>query len=372
MYFHLFLTDSCNLSCSYCRGKIFDTPELERDYITIDADIPSEIEYSLEDLYAFLSRDPKAVITFIGGEPTLRTDLICRIMQDVPDFRYMIQTNGLLLHRLPAEIVNRFETILVSLDGDRETTDQGRGEGTYGRVMENIQHVLAGGYQGEIIARMTVHEPVDILQAVSHLSRNPDYPFSSIHWQIDANFWNDYQIRQFKTWSEQVYIPGIRTLADLWVQRMEKTGIVEKWYPFIDPVEDMLRGSSSRLRCGSGFANYTVLPNGKISPCPIMVGMADYYLGDIRSTDPGNLPEIHVPGLCTRCDIIGFCGGRCLYSAIMEPWPPEGRDLVCNTVRELQKTLAGILPEIERLLNEEIITPESFAHEKYNGCEIIP
>ena len=372
LFFHLFLTDSCNLSCSYCRGKIFDTPDLERDNIHIDLNIPSEIQYSLEDLYSFFSRDPAAVVTFIGGEPTLRSDMICRIMQDLPDMRFMIQTNGLLLHRLPSDIVNRFETILVSLDGDPQTTDQGRGIGTYRKVTENIQHVLAGGYLGEIIARMTVHEQVDILHSVMHLSQNPDYPFSSIHWQIDANFWNDYQMRRFREWSEKSYIPGIRALVDIWVNRMEKTGNVEKWYPFIDPVEDILRGSSSRLRCGSGFANYTILPNGKISPCPIMVGMSDYYLGDICTADPDHLPEVPVPGACSSCDIIDFCGGRCLYSAIMEPWPPEGRELVCNTVRALQKSLSDALPKIRRLLNEGVITMDSLAHEKYNGCEIIP
>ena len=82
----------------------------------------------------------------------------------------MIQTNGLLLHRLPSEIVNRFETILISIDGNEETTDSGRGSGTYQRVMINIQHILANGFVGEIIARMTVHEQVDILSSVLHLS----------------------------------------------------------------------------------------------------------------------------------------------------------------------------------------------------------
>lgn len=372
VYFHLYLTDCCNLSCSYCRGKIFDTPALERDRISIDEDIPSEIVYPLEDLYSFLSRDPDPTVTFIGGEPTLRSSLICRIMDDLPDVRFMIQTNGLLLHRLPSEIVSRFDTILVSLDGDEETTDAGRGAGTYRRVMENIGHILAEGFQGEVIARMTVHEGVDIARSVRHLSEEAAYPFSSIHWQIDGNFWNDYNLRRFGEWAETSYIPGLGILVDAWVNRMERDGVVERWYPFIDPVEDMLRGRESRLRCGSGYANYTILPNGLLSPCPIMVGMADYYLGTLTSADPCRLPEIRVPGPCTTCDIFGFCGGRCLYSAIMEPWPPEGRDLVCGTVRALHTSLTGALPRIRHLIDTGVVSLERFAHEKYNGCEIIP
>ncbi len=372
MYIHLILTDSCNLACTYCRGKIFTTPDLERDHIRIESDIPAEVSYQLSDLATFLSQDPEVVVTFFGGEPTLRSDLICKIMQVHPDVRFMLQTNGLLLHRLPEDIVNRLETILISIDGDPVTTDAGRGIGTYRRVMENVHHILAGGYQGEIIARITVHEQTDIFDSVMYLAKNPDYPFASIHWQIDANFWNDYQVRRFKTWSEESYIPGLRSLIDTWVMRMEQTGIVDRWYPFIDPVEDMLLGRPSRLRCGSGYANYTVLTNGRIIPCPIMVGMVDYYVGDISTADLTNLPVIPVPGSCVKCDIFDFCGGRCLYSAIMEPWPLEGRNLVCNTVRALFEGLNEVMPRIRVLLDNGVITMENFAHEKYNGCEIIP
>jgi len=372
VYIHLFLTDSCNLACSYCRGKIFTAPDLERDTISIESDIPVDISYKISDLCAFLARDPDIVITFIGGEPTLSSGNIIRIMEEHPQGRYMIQTNGILLHRLPSSIINRFETILISVDGDEQTTNLGRGQGTYRRVMENIQHILAGGYIGEIIARITVHEGVDILDSVTHLADNPLFSFSSIHWQMDANFWNDYHLRRFQTWSEESYIPGVRSLVNIWISRMEETGIIERWYPFIDPVEDMLLNRVSRLRCGSGFANYTILTNGKIVPCPVMVGMKDYYAGNIYTSDPFSLPDIQVPGPCMVCDIRDFCGGRCLYSAIMEPWPSEGRKQVCRTVRDLYEALTVALPRIRRLIDKGVISIENFAHEKYNGCEIIP
>ncbi len=372
MFIHLFLTDECNLACRYCRGKIFDVPELERDDVIVDADIPTDTIYPLSDLYRFLGRDPGAVVTFIGGEPTLRPDLIARIMKEAPVSRFMIQTNGLLLNQLPSEIINRFETILVSIDGDEPLTDTGRGHGTYRRVMENIRAIHDGGYAGEIIARMTVHEETNIAAAVRYLADNPDYSFSSIHWQMDANFWNDYDIRRFSEWSRHSYNPGIAILAKDWVRRIRESGTVPRWYPFIDPIEDMLLCRKTKLRCGSGFANYTVLPDGMIAPCPIMVGMSQYYAGNIIDADPLRLPETTVPGRCMTCDIRDFCGGRCLYSAIMAPWPEEGSDLVCDTVRSLKTTLEAILPDIRDLISAGTISLASFAHEKYNGCEIIP
>ena len=326
----------------------------------------------LENLYQFFAKDPDAVVTFIGGEPTLRPDLIQNIMNHAPVSRFMIQTNGTLLHKLPPDIVNRFDTILISIDGDRDTTDSARGDGVYDRVMKNIHHIFTGGFQNELIARMTVTERTDIRTAVKYLADNPDYSFSSIHWQIDANFWNDYALRNFEKWVHTSYIPGLFLLVQDWVSIMQERGKVLKWYPFIDTLEDLLLERKSRLRCGSGYSNYTILTDGNIAPCPIMVGMKDYYVGNITTASPTDLAIIPVRGQCETCDIRDFCGGRCLYSAIVKPWPQSGADLVCKTVRALHEAITGIVPVIREMIARGQIRMEDLAHEKFNGCEIIP
>ncbi len=56
---------------------------------------------------------------------------ISRIMDKVKVKHFMIQTNGLLLDSLEPEYVNRFHTILVSVDGDEVLTDFYRGTGTF-------------------------------------------------------------------------------------------------------------------------------------------------------------------------------------------------------------------------------------------------
>ena len=210
MYFHLILTDNCNLCCTYCRAKAFeelDESEGERS-LTIDENLPVDLDFDLNVLYEFLKKDPSATLTFYGGEPLLRADLIERIMRESPVKRFMMQTNGLLLDRLPPEIVNRFTTILVSLDGRKDLTDANRGEGVYERVMENIQRIRANGYAGELIARMTVTEATDIVDSVRYLASNPDYSFSSIHWQIDANFAGDFSRAGSGSGLVGVIIPG--------------------------------------------------------------------------------------------------------------------------------------------------------------------
>ncbi|MDD1680111.1 MAG: TIGR04084 family radical SAM/SPASM domain-containing protein [Methanoregula sp.] len=374
MYFHIILTDNCNLCCSYCRAKAFqEMEESEGEHaLIIDEKLPVELNFDLPVLYDFLKKDPSPTLTFYGGEPLLRADLIEEIVREAPVLRFMMQTNGVLLDRLPPEIVNRFVTILVSLDGTRELTDANRGMGVYDRVMGNIRKIPAYGYSGELIARMTVTERTDILEAVHHLASNPDYSFSSIHWQIDANFTGDFSIRRFQKWARDNYNPGIRTLVDDWVNHMEAEGEVLRWYPFLDPMEDLLLGRESRLRCGSGYTNYSIMTDGNIGPCPVMIGMSQYYVGHISWSHPLELDHVLIQGECSDCRIRTFCGGRCLYSNITQPWGIAERRLVCDTVENLRDALITALPRVQRLIDQGIITPGDFAHEKFNGCEIIP
>jgi putative peptide-modifying radical SAM enzyme len=375
VYYHLILTDDCNLCCSYCRAKAFsdgaDTDVREKD-IEIDPDLPADLAYDRADLYAFLAKDPDPVVTFYGGEPLLRTDLVREIMDNAPVHRFMVQTNGLLLHTLPQEYVNRFATILVSLDGREDLTDTHRGAGTYRKVMDNVRRIRAGGFTGELIARMTVAEDTGITDAVTYLSDNPDYAFSSIHWQLDANFTSDFSFRNFTAWANEDYNPGIRNLVSRWVAMMEERGSVPRWYPFLDTMDDLLNGRASRLRCGAGHANYSIMTDGHIAPCPVMIGMKKYYLGHIATADPAALPEVGPGGECTGCDIRLFCGGRCLYANIVEPWGVTERKSVCGTVANLHDALAAALPTVRSLLEAGTIRRQDFCHEKYNGCEIIP
>ncbi|HJJ99344.1 MAG TPA: 4Fe-4S cluster-binding domain-containing protein, partial [Methanocorpusculum sp.] len=81
MFFHLIITNDCNLCCSYCRARMFEEGDPAGGSLgTIDETIAETIEYPLEELYRFLAKDPNCVLTFIGGEPLLRADLIKEIM----------------------------------------------------------------------------------------------------------------------------------------------------------------------------------------------------------------------------------------------------------------------------------------------------
>lgn len=372
MFYHLILTDKCNLSCSYCRGKSAVSNEFQEGSCSIDTSLPVELAFDLNELYLFLSRDPHAVLTFYGGEPLMRTDLVKEILHKAPAEKFMLQTNGLLLHELDAADASRFDTILISIDGPESLTDQYRGAGTYRKVIEEVHNIRSKGFRGELIARMTVAEATDIYSAVHFLSDNNDFRFNSIHWQMDADFSNDFICRNFGPWTRTSYNPGTVRLIHDWVGLMRETGEVLRWYPFLVPMQDLISGRKTRLRCGAGYANYGIMTDGHITPCPVMVGMKDYYLGHISTADPCALNDIPVTGACEVCTLSWFCGGRCLYSNIMRPWSEEQRKFVCETVENMYDGLKTVLPDVQRLIKEGRISLDDFAHTRYNGCEIIP
>ena len=94
MNYHIILTRRCNLNCVYCHGGEETGPE-------------TEVQYSLDELASFLEKDrTPTTLLFYGGEPTLRIPLMKKVMDRFPDARFMIQTNGLLLNKIPEDYVN--------------------------------------------------------------------------------------------------------------------------------------------------------------------------------------------------------------------------------------------------------------------------
>jgi uncharacterized protein len=374
MFFHVVLTTECNLQCRYCYGETMEDFDEDFSGFEVDYSLPRRVSYDWKTLADFCSKDPECVVTFYGGEPLLCADEIKQIMGVIKSEHFMIQTNGLLLDRLEPEYVNRFHTILVSVDGDEKLTDYYRGKGTFRKVTDNLKLIRRNGFQGELIARMTVMEQTDIYKQVTWLLDNNECSFTSVHWQLNAGFWrNDFARRDFKRWSESNYTPGVSKLVRFWVDEMEEKQVVHKLYPFLGIVNSLLFGQKpSLLRCGGGWINYAIQTDGYIIPCPTMWGMKEYYLGHIATAKPSKLKKLFVAEPCSQCDILNICGGRCLYANITRRWSEEAYSAVCNTVRGLIRAVETELPRIKQLSKNRVITESNLEYMKYNGCEIIP
>lgn len=103
----LSLTDHCNLSCGGCNHS---SPHLPKRFSTIDG-----IQRDLQALQGVLSAD---MIRLAGGEPLLHPKLldVVRIARDSGVARkIVVNTNGVLLHRVPQAIWKMIDGLWISL-----------------------------------------------------------------------------------------------------------------------------------------------------------------------------------------------------------------------------------------------------------------
>ena len=375
MHYHILLTESCNSRCRYCYEKSmkeFDN-QLDKKF-KFDFSAPNSSNIDVKKLSSFLEKDREAVLIFYGGEPLLEIEKIKEIIDNInPKIKLRMQTNGILLDKLPKAYMNKIGKILVSIDGTKQRTDFNRGKGTYDKLISNLKLIKKQGYNGEIIARMVVsQEYPDIFEQVKYLIENKDFPFKSIHWQLDAGFYKfDFNKEKFEKFTIQ-YNNSITKLIDYWIEDMKNNKRVLKLYPFLAIIDSMLKNEKTKLRCGAGHSGYAVSTNGKIIACPIMNCIVDFEAGNINNSNHKGLKKFDVSGDCLKCNYKNICGGRCLYWNKAELWPKEGNDLICKTIKHLIDELNSRLPEIRKLIKNGIISQNDFNYEKYFGPEIIP
>ncbi|MBD3404556.1 MAG: TIGR04084 family radical SAM/SPASM domain-containing protein [Candidatus Lokiarchaeota archaeon] len=359
MNYHLVLTRRCNLNCEYCHGG--------------EENENTEIKYSLSELETFLSNDTDVQLMLYGGEPTLRIPLILKLMNKFPDARFMLQTNALLLHKIPKEYATRFHSVLVSIDGRKHITDAYRSDGVYDRVIQNAKWLRDIGFQGDVVARMAVSQQSDIFKEVVHLLEIDGSVFDHVHWQLNVVWDAEGNWTDFDKWIETSYNPGITRLVDYWVRKMKK-GVIMGIVPFIPLTYSLLTGKESLLRCGSGIDTFAIHVDGSIGICPISPDWEFSIVGDIRKSTPQDLKNcMLVDEPCPSCEEFDICGGRCLFANKQRLWGEEGFEKICTTVKHLIQSIRLRVPEIKELIKNGIISLDELTYPKYNnGCEIIP
>lgn len=358
MLYFVILTKECNLFCSYCGGGS-DTP-------------PKEIRYSVDELKSFLAGDSDPVIEFYGGEPLLRARLMEEIMKAV-SARFLVQTNGLLLNRVDPSLLSRFHSILVSIDGKRQVTDRERGAGVYDRVVRNSRLIRQAGFHGDLIARMTVVQGSDIRESVRHLLDVG--PFDHVHWQLSFSmFWRGEGSEPgLGEWLDE-YNSGVSELVRWWVKEMERTGRVPGVVPFMGVTRTLLAGTKTGLRCGSGENSFTIMPDGRISACPVSIDFDFSMSGSLTGGAPESLRHEGVGEPCTSCEVYDVCGGRCLFVNRAQDMLRDGAySQICGTVKHLVAELERALPTVRGLVEGGRVRMEDFEYPRFNnGCEVIP
>jgi uncharacterized protein len=132
----IYLTNKCNLKCAYCFGLSLEPKDLEKEKLK-----------KIIDWFFNNSISEKRGISFFGGEPLLRFELIKYAVEYATskdkNMRFSITTNGTLLNEEIVDFFNKYFSIVnISIDGKKETHDYYRktilGEGSFDKINFNL------------------------------------------------------------------------------------------------------------------------------------------------------------------------------------------------------------------------------------------
>jgi len=246
----LFTTLECNKSCKYCSEGVGDVLNSQ-----------TKIGYTLDQLDLFVQThfpNKEIIVTFYGGEPLLNPKFIADVMIRFPLWRCQLQTNGTLLDTLSPFVLNRFDNILVSIDGDKEVTDLYRGEGTYETINNAIGSVrdLIPGY---MTGRCTWANPLPKAEDILHILNFFEY----VYFQFPHNEWV----------YTQEYIDHMKRALSHLVDYFLTSKLI-KIIPLMAFARNMLFPSRAKELCGGktqcrvSSHLFNILPDGTITSCP--------------------------------------------------------------------------------------------------------
>ncbi|GAB4029252.1 MAG: hypothetical protein Fur0012_03360 [Elusimicrobiota bacterium] len=210
---HLFIyiNTSCNLSCKYCKCSFLNEK--------INNSILEEKTF-IRGLNAFLKAScSNPEFTFYGGEPLIYQKKLMLyseiIRKKLPYAPINIFTNGILLDQKIADFARKLDiNFLVSIDGDRQTTDSNRRLLSGGSAYEKI---LAGLKKADMFERLTANM-VLTMENISGWGNNirhlENIGFESVNWDINyLDNWTPQNISAFSLELKKLLAWHIRELA---------------------------------------------------------------------------------------------------------------------------------------------------------------
>jgi sulfatase maturation enzyme AslB (radical SAM superfamily) len=307
------VTEGCNLRCSYCSH--FNNPRKGAGTLSDE-----EIERLLDEVRSLPAH---GVLILHGGEPFTEPETVFRFVEESP-VTTVIYTNGTLLtDEVLARLKGTKAVLLISADGEPETTGQtrvGRGpDEVTPQIFEGIARAAASGIPFGIAMVMADHNVDHIERQVRYLVDrfNPDsLGVNPTHFLANAP------------------VPTIDAdgVADAYV-RLLRVAIEDGLY--IDQISrrltPMIRGVPLLKDCSACGSKLVYHPGGRWMNCTNNVE-------DDTSIDAWSRYLPVLTPSCHGCIAIGMCGGGCIADA--KALNPGGFDpRFCNSNRALVRAV---------------------------------
>ncbi len=362
MEYILFLTYRCNLDCEYCFAKNL-VQNRERNTASITRKtIRRMCEYIERDIK--INHRENNSIVFFGGEPSLVPNIIDDIIEQTAHLRlnYSIYSNGLLLDEFPDYILKKLQTILVAIDGDKESHEKFKPLGSYDKILNNVR-IIRGKTKAQIIGRVTLEEKSNLYYSIKNLLGSFDF----VHWQIvnKEKFDNPEKfIMEYKQ--------NINRLFHDWIEALS-SGVVLKIIPFNRIVLSLLLNETlSSFRCGCGSAIQAIDVDGNIYLCDEYIENSNNSLGTIYDNNYNLIQQKNHFNLfadCSQCNISSICLGRC--RKMLETRSQDNIRIYCELTRILVNMVVMSIEEIKQIISVQNIDLSMFHTEIYD-TEVIP
>lgn len=356
--FTLQLTERCNLACRYCYVRRRGRPD--------PADCTPDFCRRFVDFV--LRQSPKRVkITFFGGEPLLRPDLIRHAVAygkkaaaDRGDtaIGFHLVTNGTLLDDALGDFIAAEGIGLeVSLDGPAEVHDANRiypdGSPSFHRVYGNLLRFVAR-HPDHPVSIFSVAASTDALAWLQAFCRGIDaqgFTFNPIH-TAPEDHPRSGRCKTVKQafsrridWHQKALLAGDRTCDQELAIHMA-----------------CLLGGCDACACEAGTNATVTTRTGDIYPCPFFVGHPDQVIGNI---DPGFLPERVKPYLdrrrtamtsCKKCGARRVCVSGCAFNAFEQNGRVDRQaKQACVHTRDYARRLQASLVVLASRVPEKLI-----------------
>ncbi len=291
LFFHILTR--CNLSCRHC----YINPEQH-----------GKTRLPLKKITAWLNvfsgGSAATNLIFLGGEPTLHTDLplAVKYARNLGFDSITIDTNGYLFHDILSRVSPQdVDFFSFSLDGATpKTNDRIRGPGSYDACMNGIRKTIAKGFAASLIytvSRVNIHE-LELMPALLC-----DLGIVRFFIQViglrgkAAGAGRDDTLQVSRSAWRQTIPRMAQTIAD--------QGITVS-YPkvYLDPDET--------FECAGRVAqNYFIFPNGRVYQCPLCedlpihsLAVKDNRLVQTAKINESDLFKLDIPEGCVMNKLI--------------------------------------------------------------------
>ncbi|WP_425446503.1 radical SAM protein [Dethiothermospora halolimnae] len=317
MHLDLWVTDHCNMDCSYCYINKNDKSEFTNGMQKTLIDF---IEYQIETNEYYKKENEarkKLAIRFFGGEPLLKFDYIKDLVNKINKLAdkykfnnpvsFQMTTNGTLLDKDKVDYLkeNNF-SLSLSIDGSSTIQNTHRklnsGENSWELIEPNLDYII--NRIPNTFARSTY-----TVDTVSELSKG-------IEFLISKGFKRIKPIPDFfdSRWGEESFA---KLEQQLWYITNKH---INKEYPKdvkILPLYEYKVLKKYGDRCLGGYSHFSITSNGDIYPCNYISKDEKFCLGNISNLDSIKTPEEikeECNPICSECAYSECCKSKmCVY-----------------------------------------------------------